>query len=91
MRNERTRTEGSRAFFYRRTLPPGLALLLLGPVVLLFLSVAAVMVAGGALAAFVLPLLLGRRARRAADGRSITLGPDEYSHIDADQRRLPPR
>ncbi len=91
MDNEDSKTERSRTFVYRGTLPPALGLLLLVPILFLFLSVAAVALAGGTVAAFVLPLLLGRRARRHADDRSITLEPDQYAHIDSDQRQLPPR
>jgi len=91
MDNEDTRTERPWAFVYRGTLPPALGVLLLVPILFLVLSVAAVALAGGALAAFVLPLVLGRRARRAADDRAITLEPDQYSHIDGDRQQLPPR
>jgi len=91
MDNDDIRTEGSRTFYYRGTLPPALGLLLLAPTLFLFLSVAAVALAGGTLAAFVLPLFLGRRPRAAADDRSITLEPDQYSRIDADRRQLPPQ
>jgi hypothetical protein len=91
MGNEDIKTERSRAFIYRGSLPPALGLLFLAPVLLLFLSVAAVALAGGTVAAFALPLLLGRRAGRRADDRSITLEPDQYSHIDDDRRQLPPR
>ena len=86
-----TRAEGTHTFVYRGTLPAGLGLLLLAPLLLVFLSVAAAALAGGTLAAFVLPMFLRRRTGREDDAGAITLDRDQYSRVDADQRQLPRR
>jgi hypothetical protein len=87
--SKHTTTRGPRTFVYRGTLPAGLVLLLLAPI--LFLSLAAAVVAGGMLAAFVLPLFLRRSGRRVEDDQSITLRPDQYSRVDAGRRQVPPQ
>ncbi len=88
------KTDRPHVFFYQGTLPPALALLLVAPLLFVFLSVAAVLIAGGALAALGLPLVLRRRLRRPAadgDGDVVTLEPDQYSRVDPDAPKLPPR
>lgn len=83
-------TDGPRVFVYRGTLPPVLGLLLLAPLLLIFLSVAAALVAGGTVAAVVLPWLFRSRAGKPRHADSIELRPDQYSHVDREPRRLPP-
>lgn len=92
MDSKRTTTEQPRVFYYQGTLPPALALLLVAPLLFLVLSFAAVLIAGGAVAAVCLPFLLrGRlRSKRAEDG-VITLERDQYSHVEHDAAKLPPR
>jgi len=80
----------SRQFVYRGALPPALVLLLVAPLLFVFLSFAALALAGGSLAAFLLPLLSRKRGRRPPQEHDcITLSSDEYSRVDADARRLP--
>ena len=91
-RTERTdQPHGPRVFMYRGALPPALVLLMFAPLLFVFLSIAAAVVSGGALAAFVLPIFFrGRKSGRADDG-VITLERDQYSHVGSDPRQLPPR
>lgn len=86
-----SKDSGPRVFHYHGTLPPGLALLLVAPLLLVFLSFAAVLMAGGAVAAFVLPLFLRRRLRRPEqDPDVITLERDQFSRLERDAPQLPP-
>lgn len=85
----RGRTGYQRTYAYRGTLPPALALLFLAPLLFLFLSFAAVLLAGGALTALVLPLFLRRGVRGRRDGGAIELDRDQYSRVDTETRRLP--
>jgi hypothetical protein len=78
-----------RVFLYRGTLPPVLGLLLIAPLLFVFLSVAAVALAGGTLAAVFLPLLLRRRHNPGRDAECITLDRDQYTRIDRDRPQLP--
>jgi hypothetical protein len=78
-----------RVFFYRGTLPPALGLLLIAPLLFVFLSLAAVALAGGALAAVFLPLLLRRRKDPRRDAECITLDRNQYRHVDPDRPQLP--
>ncbi|HXQ20229.1 MAG TPA: hypothetical protein VN812_01060 [Candidatus Acidoferrales bacterium] len=93
--NERTdragKAGGPRVFVYHGALPPALALLLVAPLLFVFLSIAAVVVTGGALAAFVLPIVLRGRNPRRGDDDVITLERDQYSHVRSEPRQLPPR
>jgi len=87
-----TKANGPRVFYYQGTLPPALALLLVAPLLLIFLSFAAMLVAGGTVAALFLPLFLRRRLRRPErDAGVITLERDQYSQVDHDTPQLPPR
>jgi len=88
-----TKANGPRVFYYQGTLPPALALLLVAPVLLVFLSFAAMLVAGGTVAALFLPLFLRSRLRRPERDTSnvITLERDQYSQVDRDTPQLPPR
>jgi len=87
-----TKANGSRVFYYQGTLPPALALLLVAPLLLVFLSFAALLVAGGTVAALLLPLSLrGRLRRRERDDDVISLDRDQYSPVDHDTPQLPPR
>jgi len=88
---ERGRTRHQRTYVYRGTLPPALALLFVAPLLFLFLSFAAVLLAGGALTALFLLLVLRRASRRGPDHESIELGRDQYSRIEPDVRKLPER
>jgi len=78
-------------FVYRGTLPPALGLLLLAPFAFLFLSFAAVLLAGGALATLVLPIFLRRRLSRKADDQYIELKRDEYARVEPTAPQLPPK
>ena len=90
--HKHTESERPRQFAYRATLPPALLLLLAAPLLFLFLSFAAVALAGGSLAAFVLPLLFRNRQRPPVqDEECITLSREQYSRVDPDAPRLPPR
>jgi hypothetical protein len=87
-----TKANGPRVFYYQGTLPPALALLLVAPLLLVFLSFAAMLVAGGAVAALFLPMFLRRRLRQPErDNDVITLERDQYSPVDRDTPQLPPR
>jgi hypothetical protein len=55
-----------------------------------FLSIAAAVVTGGALAAFVLPIFLRGRNLQRRDDDVITLERDQYSHVRSEPRKLPP-
>ncbi len=81
-----------RTFVYRGQLPGWLALLLLGPLLLVFFSVALALVAGGLVAAGLLPLLFGRGSRRGGSPpgeNTIELDPSQYRHVEAPPRHLP--
>jgi hypothetical protein len=87
-----TKASGPRVFYYQGTLPPALALLLVAPLLLVFLSFAAMLVAGGTVAALFLPLFLrGRLRRPERDNGVITLERDQYSQVDRDTPQLPPQ
>lgn len=91
--NQRTDREGKpggpRVFMYHGALPP--ALLLVAPLLFVFLSIAAAVMTGGALAAFVLPIFLRGRNLRRGDDDVITLERDQYSRVGSEPRKLPPR
>jgi hypothetical protein len=93
--NERTEQQGKpngpRVFMYHGTLPPALALLLVAPLLFVFLSIAAAVVTGGALAAFVLPIFLRGRRLPNADRDVITLDHDQYTRVEPEAPKLPPR
>jgi hypothetical protein len=92
MDSKDTKTERPRVFVYQGTLPPALALLLVAPLLFVFLSFAAMLLAGGTVAALFLPLFLRGRLRRPQhDTDVITLDRDQYSHVDRDTPKLPPR
>ena len=78
-----------RVYFYRGTLPPALGLLLIAPLLFVFLSVAAVALAGGTLAALFVPVLLRRRTDSRRDAECITLDRDQYARVDRDRPQLP--
>jgi hypothetical protein len=90
MDNTQRTTEGPRAFVYQGTVPPLLGLLLLAPMLLVFLSLAAAMVAGGTVAAVVLPWALRRSFGKPQATNSIELSRDQYTRVDSAPRRLPP-
>ena len=86
-----TKANGPHVFYWQGTLPPALALLLVAPLLFVFLSFAAMLLAGGTVAALFLPLLLrGRLRRQAPDEDVITLERDQYTRVDRDTRQLPP-
>jgi hypothetical protein len=92
MDTKNPKADGPRVFYYQGTLPPTLALLLVAPLLLIFLSFAAMLVAGGAVAALFLPLFLrGRLRRPERDNDVITLERDQYSQIDRNTPQLPQR
>jgi len=92
MDSKDTKANGPRVFYYQGTLPPAVALLIVAPLLLVFLSFAAMLVAGGTVAALLLPLFLrGRLRRPARDEGVITLERDQYSQVDRDKPQLPPR
>lgn len=85
-----TKADGPRVHYWHGTLPPALVLLLAAPLLLVFLSFAAIVVAGGTVAALFLPLILrGRLRRPERDQHVITLERDQYSHVDRDSPNLP--
>jgi len=80
-----------RVYYWHGTLPPALALLLVAPLLFVFLSFAAMLVAGGTVAALVLPLFFRTRLRRPEhDADVITLPRDQYSRVERDAKQLPP-
>lgn len=89
MEDTKRTTDGPRVV-YHSNLPPLLALLLIAPVLLVFLSMAAALVAGGTVAAFLLPLLFRRHFGKPSESDSIELRRDQYSRVDSEPRRLPP-
>jgi len=75
----------SRTYTVRGPLAPLIGLLVLAPALLAVVSLAALLVGGGALAALVLPALLRHRARQAVppgDRDTIELDHDQYRHVD---------
>ena len=73
-------------------MPPALALLLVAPLLFVFLSFAAMLLAGGTVAALFLPMFFrGRLRHREDDEDAITLGRDQYSRVERDTKQLPPR
>ena len=87
-----SKANGPRVYHWQGTLPPALALLLIAPLLFVFLSFAALLLAGGTVAALVLPLVLrGRLRRPERNDDVITLERDQYSHVEHDAKRLPPR
>ena len=86
------KANGPRVYYWHGTLPPALALLLVAPLLFVFLSFAAMLVAGGTVAALYLPSFLRARLRRPEhDADVITLDRDQYSRVDPDAKQLPPR
>jgi hypothetical protein len=87
--------ERGRAYVYRGTVPGGLGVLLLIPVLLFFVCVVAVVamsgLVGGLLLPLVLPLIWWRRGRGRAptDPHCIELNPNDYRTIESDAP--PPR
>jgi len=80
----------TRVFVSHVSPPPLLGLLLVVPLLLLGLAVAAIAITGGVVAALALPFLFrGAPAgsRRRTD--TIELAPDQYSRVDGETRRLP--
>ena len=82
---------GPRVFVYRGTVPPLLALLMVSPLLFIFLSLAAVLVTGGALGALVLPLFLRRGSGAQRNAHEIELDRDQYRRVDSDAPHLPRR
>jgi hypothetical protein len=92
MNAKNTKANGPHVYHWHGTLPPALALLLVAPLLFVFLSFAAMLLAGGTLAALFLPLFFRGRLRRPQDDADvITLGRDQYSRVDRDVKQLPPR
>jgi hypothetical protein len=90
MDNPKRTTDAPPAFVYHGKVPPLLALLLVAPLLLVFLSLAAALVIGGALAAFFLPLFFRGRLGKPRDADCIELERDQYSRVDTHPRQLPP-
>jgi hypothetical protein len=90
MDNTKRTTDGPRVFVYQGNVPPLLGLLLIAPLLLVFLSLAVALVAGGTVAAVALPWLLRRRLGTPKDADCIELPRDQYSRVDSEPRRLPP-
>lgn len=87
-----TKANRPHVYYWYGTLPPALALLLVAPLLFVFLSFAAILLAGGTLAAFFLPLFFrGRLRRPEQDSDVITLRSDQYSRVERDAKQLPPR
>jgi hypothetical protein len=78
-------------YLYRGVLPGWLGLLLLAPLLLVVFSLVLALLAGGTVAALLLPLFLRRRFGRAAppDQRTIELDESQYTRIESSQPRLP--
>jgi len=91
MNTTRGTTDGPRVFAYHGGLPLLVALLCVAPVLVIFLSLAAVLAGGGMLAAFVLPLFFRARPRKRPEPDCVELDPDDYTRVDREPRRLPPR
>jgi hypothetical protein len=91
MDNTKRTTDGPRVCVYHGKVPPLPGLLLVAPLLLVFLSLAAAVVAGGTVAAVALPWLLRRRFGTPRDADCIELERDQYSRVDSAPRRLPPR
>ena len=82
---------GGRTYVYQGRLPGWLAFLLLGPLLLVFFSVALTLIAGGLLAAVVIPLLFrgGRRGGMPrGDRQTIELDPSQYRHVETPKQQL---
>lgn len=82
---------GAPTCVYQGRLPGWLAFLLLGPLLLVFFSVALTLIAGGLLAAAVIPLLFrgGRRdGMSRGDRRTIELDPSQYRHVETPGQQL---
>ena len=90
MDNTKRTTDGPRVFVYRGNVPPLLGLLLLAPLLLVFLSLVAALIAGGGVAALVLPWFLRGRFAKPQDTDCVELPRDQYSRVDGEPRRLPP-
>jgi hypothetical protein len=81
--NENHPKQPPSARVYHFTVPPWLALLALAPLALLFVSMLAVLLAGGVAAALILPFVLRRTLRPPRqDTRTIELGPEDYRRIE---------
>jgi len=86
MDEPRTMPPYRRVYTYRGTWPPLLGVLLIIPALLAFVSIFAVLLAGGALAAILLPFLARRyHPPIKQDSKTIELRPDQYSRIDSDR------
>jgi hypothetical protein len=87
--SQHVQPHGPWRFVYRGTVPPLLAVLMMVPLLLVFLSFAAVLAAGGVIGALVLPLLLRRGSRGRHDPREVELGRDQYRRVDTAAPKLP--
>ncbi len=86
------KASGPRVYYWHGTLPPALMLLLVAPLLFVFLSFAAMLLAGGTVAALFLPWFFRGRLRRPEDDKDvITLDRDQYSRVERDAKQLPPR
>jgi hypothetical protein len=94
--DSQTGRSGPHVFTYRGVLPPALALLVAAPLLFLVLSMAAIALAGGTLAALFVPIFLrgrwlrSQRTNAPPEVDCIELERNQYSRVDADRRRLPP-
>jgi hypothetical protein len=83
----------ARIFVYHGTLPGWGGLLLLAPLLLLAFSLALTLLAGGAVAAFVLPLFFRRWLRgpsRPGDTGTIELDRTQYTRVEFPARQQLP-
>lgn len=84
--------DGKRTYMYQGQLPGWLVFLLMGPLLLVFFSVALALIGGGLLAAVIFPLLF-RGGRRSSvprgDRQTIELDPSQYRHVEPPQQQLP--
>lgn len=75
--------EHARVHVYRASLSPLSGVLLVAPLLLIFVSLAAALLAGVAVTAFVLPFVLRRRvAQTPRQPDYIELDPDHYRRVD---------
>lgn len=82
----------SRTYAFRGPFAPLIGLLVLAPALLAVVSLAAVLVGGGALAAVLLPVLLRHRSRQRqavppGGPDTIELDHDQYRRVDTSQPR----
>ena len=86
-----TKDQGPRVFYWHGAVPPALLLLFVAPLLFVFLSFAAVLLAGGTVAALFLPWFFrGRLGRSSHSPDVITLDRDQYSRVERDAKQLPP-